>query len=125
MLLGLFYVSRPYFSGFENIWQDYNKALVFLGLGISFSTLQDTTKTQNKFSQRIWENARYTRIALICITILALYFIVVGLFCLFQSSFKALSELSFGIIAVGIGMVGLLKSAIEMAEHHGGKVVQK
>ena len=37
-------------------WDALNFALTIYGVSISFSTLQDTTKVQNKFSKNIWEN---------------------------------------------------------------------
>lgn len=65
MLLGLYYAIHPYFNGldaiannFELALTDINKMLVWMGLGISFSTLQDTTKTQNDFSRKIWEDPK-------------------------------------------------------------------
>jgi hypothetical protein len=42
----------------QNIIDDFNIGLVFMGLGITFSTLQDTKKTQNKLSEKIWKNKK-------------------------------------------------------------------
>jgi hypothetical protein len=68
VLLGLFYCYKPVLTnldGFLNnldaLLVEFNKALVFIGLGTSLSTLQDTTKVQNKFSQRIYDNPRKTK----------------------------------------------------------------
>lgn len=92
MLVGLYWMARPLINNLNNLWADYNMALIFYGLAISLSTLQDTTKSQNKLSLKIWQSPRYARIFL--------------------------NEISFGIISLGIGFVGVLKSGIEMAEHH-------
>ena len=57
MLIAMYFAIKPYTyifeAGMENqdkMFADLNSLLIFMGLGISFSTLQDTTKTQNKFS---------------------------------------------------------------------------
>lgn len=121
MLVGLFYVYRPFFNGFESLLAEYNKALVFVGLAISFSTLQDSQKTQNKFSKRIWENPRHSKIFLIYLVALIFFILFFGIFCLFTNTYPKLNELSFGIIAVAIGLIGMLKTALEMAEYHQSK----
>lgn len=119
MAVALFFCYRPLFSGLENIWADLNKGLVFLGLGVSFSTLQDTTKTQNKISKRVWENPRYSRIFLIVLSFQIIIFIGMGLVGMFLTDIQALQELSLGFLMFSIGMLGLLKAAVEMAENHG------
>ena len=59
MLIAAFFVIKPYINGLEFLKENpnifflnYNNALIFFGLGIGFSTLQDTTKTQNNFSKK-------------------------------------------------------------------------
>jgi magnesium-transporting ATPase (P-type) len=119
MLIALFYCYRPViFQNMEMIWEDINIGLVFMGLGISFSTLQDTTKTQNKLSRKIFENAKYSKIFLFVLGFQILFFITLGMFGVFNTNILILSNLAFGFISIGIGMVGMLKSAIEMAENH-------
>jgi hypothetical protein len=54
MMIAMLFALKPYIFGFETLFSDFNKMLVFMGLGISFSTLQDTTKTQNKLSLKIY-----------------------------------------------------------------------
>ena len=46
MLVALYFAYEPLISGVESLdtlFEAYNKSLLFMGLGISFSTLQDTT----------------------------------------------------------------------------------
>ena len=121
MLLGLYYVYHPFFNDFQSFLVDYNKALIFMGLSLSFTTLQDSQKTQNKLSKRVWENVKYSKIFLTYLTIMTLVILVFGMFSLFTTTYLKLNELSFGIIAVGIGLIGVLKSALEMAEYHQSK----
>lgn len=118
MLIALFYVFKPYVVGFDTIWEYYNNALIFMGLGIGFSTLQDTTKTQNKMSRKIWECPKKGKRMLIIMASMTLIIILVGLFGSYFSTLKPLKELSFGIIILGLGFLGLLKAAIEIYENH-------
>ncbi len=80
MLVGLFYAFKPYFVGFDTIWENVNYGLIFLGLGISFSTLQDTTKTQNKASKKVWESPKKGKFAISVMALMAIFLIVVGLY---------------------------------------------
>lgn len=121
MLMGLFYAYLPLFNSFQSLWVDYNKALIFFGLAISFATLQDSQKTQNKLSKRIWESEKYSKIFLTYLTFMTLVITILGLYSLFTSTYPKLNELSFGIIAVGIGLIGVLKSVLEMVEYHQSK----
>lgn len=119
LLVAMYYVLQPYFNGFESIWEPYNNALIFGGLAISLSTLQDTTTTQNKISQRVWEDPKKGKIALICIAVMCLYFIGIGIAGLYiESEESIIKEMSFGTIVFGIGLLGLLKAAGEMFENH-------
>jgi uncharacterized membrane protein len=117
-LLGLFFFTRPLLTDFSLFWVDYNKGLVFLGLAFSLATLQDTSKTQNNFSKRIVENPKKSRRFIIMIVVQIFFFMLFGLACMFLFEDKAISELSFGLISISIGLIGVLKSAIEMAEKH-------
>ena len=117
LLIAVFYCYRPLMIGLDTLWTDMNKGLVFLGLGIGFSTLQDTTKVQNKLSKRIYENPRYTRWFLGVLLGQVVLFMVAGLFSLF-SAHGVLRDLAMGLVSIAIGMIGMLKAAIEMAEHH-------
>lgn len=102
----------------DMIFKNLNNVLVFIGLGISFSTLQDTTKTQNQFSRRIWENPVKGKVVLLLFSLFTFFILGCGMYAYFSTENPQLEELSFGIIVFGIGFLGLLKSAIEMFENH-------
>jgi len=87
-------------------------------LGISCSTLQDTSKTQYELSKKIWENPKKGNIAITIIAMLALFIILTGLFGIYISKSEIIKQLSYGIIVLGIGFIGLLKAAIEMFKNH-------
>ena len=122
LLVALGYMVYPYFAGlrifWETFWPSVNNALIFSGLAISFSTLQDTTKTQNNFSKKIWENPRKGVLALWAISATTLAFLIVGVYGLYVAKGGIVKEVSFGALMLGLGYVGLLKAAIEMHEHH-------
>jgi len=88
-----------------------------MGLGISMSTLQDTTTTQNSFSKKIYQNPKSARRFLILIFLQVVFFTVLGLYGLFLSDQSPMKDLSLGLISIGIGMVGMLKAAGEMAAY--------
>ena len=125
MLIALFFAFQPYFVDVETnaerldlIFKNINNTLIFMGLGISFSTLQDTEKTQNKMSKKIWENPKRGKIAIGIISLMTLFLIVIGLIGYFSVNDSKLKNLSIGIIILGIGFIGMLKAAIEMFENH-------
>ncbi len=92
--------------------------MLFMGIGISFSTLQDTQKTQNDFSKRIWENPTKGKVFLTLMGLFTLLLLIGGLIGFFLSDSSVLNELSLGLIVMGIGFLGLLKAAAEMFENH-------
>lgn len=125
MLVSLFFAVKPYFSGFDaiannidDLLKDYNYVLIFLGLGISFSTLQDTTKTQNDVSKKVWEDPKKGKRAIWIISGSTLIVLIYGIFGYFISDNPKVKELAFGAIVFGIGLIGFLKTAIEMFENH-------
>lgn len=118
LLISLFFVVQPYFTGFGGFWQSFNKALIFAGVAISFSTLQDTTRTQNAFSRRIWQDPRKGTRALIVLALSAAAMLVAGLYGFLAAPPGIVQEVAFGLLMLGIGYVGLLKAAIEMFENH-------
>ena len=118
MLIALGYTLAPYFTGFDTFWTSVNKALIFAGLGISFSTLQDTSKTQNNFSKKIWQDPKKGKRALIVIALTALALLCFGMYGFLTAREGIAKEVGFGILMLGISYIGLLKAAIEMHERH-------
>lgn len=125
MLIAFYYALSPYLSGIENlkdntnlIFLKLNTGLIFMGLAVSFSSLQDTTKTQNKFSKDIWENPKKGKIVISVMAITIFLFIILGLVSYLNSFDGILNDLSIGFIVLGLGMFGFLKAAIEMFENH-------
>ena len=125
MFIAFYYALSPYLSGIENlkdntnlIFLKLNTGLIFMGLAVSFSSLQDTTKTQNKFSKDIWENLKKGKIVISVMAITIFLFIILGLVSYLNSFDGILNDLSIGFIVLGLGMFGFLKAAVEMFENH-------
>ncbi len=125
MFIGLYFAFSPYLSGMEKlkenpdlIFQSLNNVLIFMGLGVSFSSLQDTTKTQNKFSRKIYENPRKGKAFILLLCLMILLFLICGLIGYFKSGESVLKNLSVGFIVLSLGMFGFLKAVIEMFENY-------
>ncbi len=118
LLVALAYIARPLFNGMEGMLEAYNNGLLYAGVGVGLSSLQDPTKTQNKVSRRVWEDPGKGRLLLMLLAMQALLPIVLGLLGAMLADSAALSQMSLGLVAFGLGMLGLLKTAIEMREHH-------
>lgn len=125
MLLAAFFIIKPYINGLEFLKQNpnlffinYNNALIFFGIAISFSTLQDTTKTQNNFSKKIWTNPKKGRKMIFLLSLVTFSTLILGVFLYFFSNNIKLEKLSFGVVVLGIGLISFLKTAIEVFENH-------
>ena len=118
MLISIYYIVKPYIVGFDTIWENYNLGLLFMGIAISLSTLQDTTKMQNEMSRKIWEDPKKGKRMLIALALLAFGCISIGIFGSSISTNEALKELSYGVIVLGIGLIGMLNTAMDLFENH-------
>lgn len=99
-------------------WESLNHVLILFGVSLSFSTLQDTTTTQNKISKKIWQHPTKGKVALVIIAIMAFGFMVAGLVALMWFKADHSQTVAVGVTVLGIGLLGVLKAAIEMFEHH-------
>jgi hypothetical protein len=118
MLVAMGYTIKPMVTGFATYWDDTNYALLYAGIGIGLSSLQDPTKVQNELSRKVWQHPRRGKAMLVAIAVASFGMIVVGLISSYFSETNVLEQLSMGLVAFGIGMFGLLKTAIDMFEHH-------
>lgn len=105
-------------SGWAPVLDLANLVLLYAGVAIGLSSLQDPTKTQNKASLRVWQDPAKGRLLLWMLAVYALIAIVIGLVGASLTKDSAISQLALGLVAFGLGMIGLLKTAIEMREHH-------
>lgn len=105
-------------AGWSPVYDDWNYVLLYAGVGIGLSSLQDPTRTQNEFSRRVWQNPRKGRWVLALLAFYTLASMACGLAGAYLADSTVVNQLSLGLVAFGLGMVGLLKTAIEMREHH-------
>ena len=105
-------------GGWATVYDDWNYVLLYAGIGIGLSSLQDPTKTQNEVSKRVWQDPRKGKLALVMIAATTLVFLLIGMYGLYVARSGIIKEVSFGTLMLGLGYMGLLKSAIEMHEHH-------
>lgn len=63
LIIALYFTSESLIYDLDKnqVLESLNKGLLFIGLGISFSTLQDITKTQNKLSRVVYQNPKYAK----------------------------------------------------------------
>ncbi|MDN3593458.1 hypothetical protein [Zunongwangia endophytica] len=125
MIIALYFAFSPYFLELEKlkvnpdlIFQNLNNVLIFMGLAVSFSSLQDTTKTQNKISRKIYESPRKGKTFIILLCLIIISILISGLIGYFNSVDGILKDLSVGLIILSLGMFGFLKAVIEMFENH-------
>jgi hypothetical protein len=105
-------------GNFAAVYDDWNYILLYAGVGIGLSSLQDPSKTQNKASLKVWQDPRKGRWFLVLIGVYAFSAIILGLIGAYLANDNAVNQLSLGLVAFGLGMIGLLKTATEMREHH-------
>jgi F0F1-type ATP synthase assembly protein I len=118
MAVAFVYVLKPYFNGFRLILENMNFVLLYMGIAIGFSSLQDPTRTQNELSRKVWQDPRKGTWAITMITVMVVLSIGGGLVGLYASGDSPWSMVAMGLITLGLGMFGLLKTAIEMFENH-------
>ena len=63
LLVALGHAALPLFRGLDGLLDAFNNALLYAGVGIGLSSLQDPTRTQNRLSRRVWERYRAQSIA--------------------------------------------------------------
>jgi hypothetical protein len=125
MAVAVYFVIQPYLVGLKEAFEDpsiflgaINNMMIFMGLSISFSTLQDSEKTQNKFSKKIWEDPKKGKAFILFFSVFTVLVIGLGLLEYLLTRDTMLEEISFGFIVLGIGFIGMIKSMVEMHEYH-------
>lgn len=95
-----------------------NMMLLFFGLAASLATLQDPNKTQNDLSKKVWEDAKKGKNALLLLGSISVFFISAGLIALLLVPETGFGSLGYGLLALGIAYVGILRAAMEMFTNH-------
>ncbi len=116
MLMALYYVIQPLLAGVEINWVNLNSSLIFVGIGISLATLQDPLKSQNKVFNYIRKHPVQGQRVIIFMAFITLFIMILGLVGFFSVQYGAVHELYFGFFLLGVGLIGFLKSAVEIHE---------
>ncbi len=120
-LFGLLYFVYKLNSGEFNIstyLENMNNIFVLAGLAFSFSTLQDTEKVSIKIEKKIWENPKLGKLFLRVLIAFTLSILIFGIFGYFFAKNENVKEVSFGVIVLGVGLISLTKTGIEIFENH-------
>lgn len=124
LVIGLYLIVKPVFKGYdflsenpEYLFQNYNNALIFLGLTLSFASLQDASKTSLSYEKKIWRNPKKAK------TIFFFTLFTLAVFCFagivgFLAKESVMKEFSYGSIILSVGLLGYLKLQMEIFEHH-------
>jgi len=112
MIIALYYCYKPIIFENSNVVSDYNLGLLFLGIGLSFSSLADTTK-RTKLGNLVFKKPKTAKIWIIYISILILSIFSLGIFTMFFTDKPELKEVSVGLLVLGIGTIGLLRMNLE------------
>lgn len=125
-----FIIDRTFFTNqslFKRIWlcfpasgiyfQNYNSALVFFGLTLSFAALQDSQKTSLRYEKRIWSNPKKARTVIFFTLFTMALFFITGLlgFIVKESIIK---EFAYGSLVLAIGLLGYFKLQMVIFENH-------
>ena len=124
VLIAFIFIIKPLFKGFdylssnpEYLFNSYSNALMFFGVTLSFSALQDPTKTSLRFEKKIWQNPKRAKVLLSITLITTFIFFAAGFWGFFMSG-NYLKEFAFGSIVLAIGLLGYLKFQIDVFETH-------
>ena len=118
MLLALAYCAKPFFTGLDGMLEDFNRALLYAGICIGLSSMQDPTRMQNEVSRKVWQDPKKGRQMLWYIALMAFATISGGIVGVNVAPSRALGEVAMGLLSLGLGLLGMLRTAIEMFEHH-------
>lgn len=131
LLAAFYFLIKPLFKGFdylsanpEYLFNTYSNALILFGVTLSFSALQDPSRTSLRFEKKIWENPKKAKLFLSVTLITTLIFFTAGLLGFWMSG-SSQKEFALGSIVLGIGLLGYLKFQIELFETHKGKASEE
>ena len=131
VLIAFILLIKPLFKGFdylssnpEYLFNTYSNALIFFGVTLSFSALQDPTRTSLRLEKKIWQNPKKAKLHLSITLITTFIFFASGLLGFIMSG-SSQREFAYGSIVLAIGLLGYLKFQIEVFEIHKEKASSK
>lgn len=110
-LFGIYFLIL-FFLDHHN-WELLNNFLILLGIGLTFSSLKDSTRKVSFITRQIFGNEILGILLVFFISALIVYMILFGLSVLFFSETYRSESIGVGMIVLGIGMIGYLKYIVE------------
>jgi len=99
------------------VTDDINIGLIFMGIALSFSSLANKRK-KSKIGEKVFGSERNTKIWLIYLIVLFFALLGLGLYSMLKANNEALQNMATGLIVLGIGVIGLLKSSMDIAHYY-------
>lgn len=96
---------------------DYNSALLFLGIALSFTSLADIRK-RTKIGDWVYGKPKNAKRWIVYVCLLVITIFALGIFIRFFSDNDDLKGLSTGVFVLGIGAVGLLRMNLELIKSY-------
>lgn len=116
LLISIYFCYKPILQSDTDFFKNLNIGLIFLGVGLSLDSLKDYKKL-NWLDKKVLHNPKIAKYYFLYIGIITLGFILIGIFCYLKPD-NQLNEISIGLIVMGIGMLGFLKSGIETTKDY-------
>ncbi|GAA4277837.1 hypothetical protein [Aquimarina mytili] len=113
LIIALYYCYKPIIFESEDFASDYNFGLLFLGIGLSFTSLADIKK-RTKLGDRIFGKPKNAKRWIIYLSILIVIIFTLGIFTMFFTKHQELKDISVGLLVLGIGIIGLLRMNLEI-----------
>lgn len=117
LLLALYFVYWPIISGNAPVPKDLNNGLIFMGIGVGLDSLKDYRKL-NWLDRQVLHKPKRAKYYFIVIGLIILSFIVMGLQGYFSAEDHTLKDVSMGLLIFGIGMIGFLKTGLEVTKNY-------
>ena len=117
LAVAVYFCYRPVLFDDSNYLGDTNTGLIFLGLGISLDSLKDYKKL-TWLDKQVLHRPKLAKYYFALIAMIILGTIIVGAKGYFSAEKNNLKELSVGLIVLGIGAIGFLKSGIEATKSY-------
>ncbi len=113
LIIALYYCYKPLIFDNQNFAENYNLGLLFIGIGLSFTSLADIKK-RTKLGDKIFGNPKNAKLWIIYLGILVLSIFSLAIITMFFTKKPELNQISIGLFVLGIGTIGLLRMNLEI-----------
>lgn len=111
LIAAQFYIFKPLLMGIDPSLQDLNKALILMGLALSLDSFKDYSKL-NWFDKKVYHRPGRAKWFYLLFGSFILVVMALGAYGYFHAEGGLIKEISFGLISLSIGCMGMLKSAM-------------